>query len=88
LRPWGWQMRRDQRRRLDDLATKRGMGRAFWEKQKAESERRLSIIDEAPPEWRVLCNLFPQDDVAELAGDGYGVRDAARILEERFGRPI
>jgi hypothetical protein len=80
-------MRRSERR-LDELDKRRGMGPAFWAQQKRESERRMSIIDDAPPEWRLLVNIFDPDSVAELAGEGRTDREVYAILRERDGVPI
>jgi hypothetical protein len=81
-------MRRHDRRVLDELAARDGMGDAFWADQKRVSERRMGIIDQAPREWRDLVNRFDPDEVADMAGRGYGVVEAERCLRQKFGDPV
>lgn len=71
---------------IEHLDDKPGMGAAFWRQQKAISEKRMAIIDEAPREWRDLVNDFDPDLVADLAGQGVGVASARAALEHHFGR--
>lgn len=56
--------------------------------QKAASERRMSIIDEAPPEWRALINEYPMTIVASFYEDGRSVKTASEQLVYLFGRPL
>jgi hypothetical protein len=87
-RELGRRTKRQARDALRALADKPGMGDRFWADQKRESERRMQIIDAAPREWRDLVNAYDQDAVADLAGAGYGVEQAARRLIARIGNAI
>lgn len=63
-----------------------GMGDEFWTERKRIAEFRMGIIDAAPREWRDLVNEFGPDDVAEMAGRGYGVVQARHILQRAMDR--
>ena len=57
---------------------------ALLARQKAEAERRMAIVDAAPPGWRDLVNRYPQDAVAQLSGLGFGLAEARAVLRRQF----